>query len=61
MAKNWTADQALVSAISQNLYDALPLLPKRLVRVEAITREFGMPFSHIQILCMLTDREMSIG
>ena len=61
MAKNWTADQALVSAISQNLYDALPLLPKRLVRVDAITREFGMPFSHIQILCMLTDKEMSIG
>ena len=61
MAKNWTADQALVSAVSQNLYDALPLLPKRLVRVDAITREFGMPFSHIQILCMLTDKEMSIG
>ena len=61
MAKNWTVDQALVSAVSQNLYDALPLLPKRLVRVDAITREFGMPFSHIQILCMLTDKEMSIG
>ena len=61
MAKNWTVDQALVSAVSQNLYDALPLLPKRLVRVDAITREFHMPFSHIQIVCMLTDREMSIG
>lgn len=61
MAKHWTDDAALVDAISQNLFDALPLLPKRLVRVDAITREFGMPFSHIQILCMLCDREMTIG
>ncbi len=61
MAKHWTDDTALVASISKNLYDALPLLPKRLVRVEAITREFGMPFSHVQIICMLADREMTIG
>ncbi len=61
MAKRWTEDKALVNSISKNLYDALPLLPKRLVRVDAITREFGMPFSNIQIMCMLSDREMTIG
>lgn len=61
MARHWTNDAALVDAISRNLYDALPLLPKRLVRVDAICREFGMPFSHIQILCMLSEREMTIG
>ncbi len=61
MAKHWTDDAALVDAISKNLYEALPLLPKRLVKVDAITREFGMPFSHIQILCMLSEGEMSIG
>lgn len=61
MAKHWTDDAALVESISRNLYDALPLLPKRLVRVEALTRELGMPFSHIQILCMLSDGEMTIG
>lgn len=61
MAKNWMDDPNLVEAISKNLYEALPLLPKRLVRVDAITREFGMPFSHIQILCMLSDQEMTIG
>jgi len=61
MARQWTDDTALVESISKNLYDALPLLPKRLVRVDAITREFGMPFSHVQILCMLSDREMTIG
>lgn len=61
MAKHWTSDAALVEAISGNLYEALPLLPKRLVRIEAITHEFGMPFSHIQILCMLSDKSMTIG
>lgn len=61
MARNWMDDAALIDSISQNLYEALPLLPKRLVRVDAITREFGMPFSHIQILCMLSDQEMTIG
>lgn len=61
MAKQWTEDAALVGSISHNLYAALPLLPKRLVRVDAITHEFGMPFSHIQIVCMLSDREMTIG
>ena len=61
MAKHWTDDTALTMAIAENLYNALPLLPKRLVRVDALTKEFGMPFSHIQILCMLTDQEMTIG
>lgn len=60
MPKHWNDDADLVSAISENLYAALPLLPKRLVRVEAITRKFNMPFSHIQILCMLSDRDMTI-
>ena len=61
MAKHWTGDTALVDSLSRNLYEALPLLPKRLVKVDAIIREFEMPFSHIQILCMLTGKEMSIG
>lgn len=61
MAKYWTDDQNLVEAISGNLYQALPLLPKRLVRVDALTREYGMPFSHIQIICLLSDGAMSIG
>lgn len=61
MSRRWTDDKALVDAISKNLYDALPRLPRRLVRVDAITREFQMPFSQIQILCMLSEGEMTIG
>lgn len=61
MAKKWTDDEMLVDAISKNLYDALPRLPRRLVRLDAISREFGMPFSHIQILSILAEGEMTIG
>lgn len=61
MAKNWTEDGMLVDAITGNLFEALPLLPKRLVRVDAITRKFDMPFSHVQILCMLAEGSMTIG
>lgn len=61
MAKKWTEDNALLESITGNLFEALPLLPKRLVRVDAITREFDMPFSHIQIICMLQGGSMSIG
>ena len=61
MPKHWTEDVALLDSIAGNLYEALPLLPKRLVRLDAITREFDMPFSHIQILCMLAGGPMTIG
>lgn len=61
MAKHWSNDTALMDALAGSLYDALPLLPKRLIRVDAITREFNMPFSHIQIVCMLSAGEMTIG
>ena len=61
MARNWTEDEMLVDSITGNMFEALPLLPKRLVRVDAITRKFDMPFSHVQILCMLSGGSMSIG
>lgn len=61
MAKNWTEEGVLLESITGNLFEALPLLPKRLVRVDAITRKFDMPFSHVQILCMLSAGSMTIG
>ena len=61
MAKKWTADAALVSSLATNLVEALPLFPKRMVRMDAIVRAHGMPFSHIQILVMLRNGPASIG
>ena len=61
MAKKWTADAALVSSLATNLVETLPLYPKRMIRMDAIVREQGMPFSHIQILVMLRNGPASIG
>ena len=51
----------MVSSLATNLVEALPLFPKRMIRMDAIVREHGMPFSHIQILVMLRDGPASIG
>ena len=61
MPKNWTADSALVDSVAQNLCEAVVLLPKQLLHVDELTRKFGMPFSHIQILVMLTSGDITIG
>ena len=61
MPKNWTTDSALVDSISKNLCEAVVLLPKQLLHVDELTRSFGMPFSHIQILVMLSSGDITIG
>lgn len=61
MPKNWTTDSALVESIAKNLSEAVVLLPKQLLHVDELTRSFGMPFSHIQILVMLSSGDITIG
>ena len=61
MPKSWTTDSALVDSIAKNLCEAVVLLPKQLLRVDELTRNFGMPFSHIQILVMLSSGDITIG
>lgn len=61
MAKKWTADAALVDSLSENMVEVLSLLPKRMLRIDAIVHEHKMPFSHIQILTMLKEGSVSIG
>ncbi len=61
MAKKWTDDAALLEQVACNIVETLPLFPKRIVRVDALTREQSMPLSHIQILISLRKEELSIG
>ena len=61
MPKKWTDDTALISSVAGNLFEALPLFPKRLLRVDELVRTHRMPFSHIQILVMLGGCDLSIG
>lgn len=61
MPKKWNEDIALVTSLSSNLFDLLPLFPKRVIHVDELVRDHKMPFSHIQILIMLSQGAMSIG
>lgn len=61
MPKSWTTDSTLVDSIAKNLSEAVVLLPKQLLHVDELTRSFGMPFSHIQILIMLSSGDITIG
>ena len=61
MPKGWTTDSALVDSLAKNLCEAVVLLPKQLLHVDELTRNFGMPFSHIQILVMLSSGDITIG
>lgn len=61
MPKNWTNDDALVSGLTDGLFDVLHLFPKCMLRVDALSKEFKMPFSQLQILCALDKGPVSIG
>lgn len=61
MPKKWTDDAALVEQVACNIVETLPLFPKRIVRIDALTREQSMPLSHIQILISLRKEALSIG
>ena len=61
MSKKWTDDAVLVGNMAQRLVEALPLFPKRFVRVDELVRQQKMPFSHLQILIMLEEGDLSIG
>lgn len=61
MPKSWTTDSTLVDSVAKNLCEAVVLLPKQLLHVDELTHAFGMPFSHIQILVMLSSGDITIG
>ena len=61
MSKKWTDDAVLVGNMAQRLVETLPLFPKRFVRVDELVRQQKMPFSHLQILIMLEEGDLSIG
>ena len=61
MSKRWLDDAELVNNMAQRLVETLPLFPKRFMRVDELVRKHQMPFSHLQILIMLEECDLSIG
>ena len=61
MPKHWYDDQAALDALSESLVDLIAMFPKRMVRVDELVHTFRMPLSHIQILALVSHRDLSIG
>lgn len=61
MPKNWTVDTALVDSIATNLCEAAVTLPRQLLRVDELVHTYGMPFSHIQIMVLLSGGPRTIS
>ena len=62
MPKKRTSDPIMVDSIAQNLFAALPIFRKRLLHMDTIQREYGIPLSHVQVLAMLSDNgSMSVS
>lgn len=62
MARKKTVDKEAVNQIIRTTLDVLPLLRKKLLRMDAVQAEHAMPMSHIQVLCMLKeDKVLSVS
>lgn len=50
-----TVSNECVERIAQGIFQAQPLLKKRLVKLSAIQSDQGIPLSHVQVLSMLEE------
>lgn len=57
MPKKRAIDPQMVDNVAKNMFNALPLLRKRLLHMDVVQSEHGIPLSHVQVLSMLSDNE----
>ena len=55
MPKKRIIDPQQIDTLAQNMFHALPLLKKRLLHMDLVESEYGIPLSHVQVLFMLQD------
>jgi DNA-binding MarR family transcriptional regulator len=55
MSVSKSATNEAVNRIAGNIFGVLPLLRKRLLHIDALQAEHGIPLSHVQVLSMLAD------
>lgn len=61
MSKGWITDGDLVDTIAGNLCETIVYVPRQLIKVDKLVKASGMPFSHIQILILLSGGSRTIG
>jgi len=55
MSRKKALDPAVIESISHNIFSVMPLLRKRLLHMDIIQSEHGIPLSHVQVLSMLNE------
>ena len=48
-------DTAVIASIADKLFQVMPLLRKRMLRLDGMQVEYGIPLSHVQVLAMLEE------
>jgi len=61
MPKTWTEDTAFVDSLAANLCEAAVTLPRQLLRMDVLAHTHGMPFSHLQIIMLLSGGPRTIS
>ncbi len=55
MSQNETLDPAIIESVAHNIFYVLPLLRKKLLYLDTVQAEHGIPLSHTQVLSMLSE------
>ena len=55
MENNEGLRNAVAESISKNIFQAMALLKKRVVRFNSLQAEHGIPLSHVQVLALLNE------
>ena len=55
MSRRKSLDPAVIESIAQNIFNVMPLLRQRLLHMDVIQSEHGIPLSHVQVLSMLNE------
>lgn len=57
MPKKKVVDPKTIESVAQNMFYAIPLMRKRMLHMDIIQSEHGIPLSHVQVLSMLSEQE----
>lgn len=53
MPRRKSVNKEMVEAVAKTTFDVLPMLKKRLLRMDVVQAEHNVPMSHVQVLTML--------
>ena len=53
MPRRKSVNKEMVEQVAKTTFDVLPMLRKRLLRMDVVQAEHNVPMSHVQVLTML--------